>query len=62
MPTIYPNTSNKNRDIAFLFNIVERSGNYIFEDETPPTSLRERVVINALGAHKVVIESSVVET
>jgi hypothetical protein len=62
MPTIYPSTSNKNCELAFLFNIVERSGNYIFEDDTPPTALRERVVIYALGAYKVFIESSVVET
>jgi hypothetical protein len=49
MPTNYPNTSNQNCEIAFLLNIAERSGNYIFEDDTPPTALRARVVSYALG-------------
>ena len=47
---------------AISFKVVERSGNYIFVDDTPPTVLRVRVVSYALGAHKVSIESFVVET
>ena len=62
MPTIYPNTSNQNCEIAFLFKGVEKSGNYIFKDDTHPTALRARVVSYALGAYKVFIESFVVET
>ena len=61
-PTIYPDTSNQNIEIAILFKVVERSGNYIFEDDTPPTALRVRVVSYALGAYKVFIESFVIET
>ena len=45
-----------------MFNVVERSGNYVFEDDTPPTALRARVVSHALKAFKVFIESLVVET
>jgi hypothetical protein len=29
-PTIFSNTSNKNFEIAILFNVVENSGNYVF--------------------------------
>ena len=61
-PPISPNTSNKNFEIAILFNVVEKSGNYIFGDDTPPTALRVRVVIYALGTYKVFIEWAVVET
>ena len=57
-----PNTSNQNFEIAILFNVVERSGNYIFELDIPPTVFRARVVSYALGASKVFIESVVVET
>ena len=32
-PTISPNTSNRYFEIAILFNLVERSGNYVFEDD-----------------------------
>jgi hypothetical protein len=49
-PTISPNTSNQNFEIDILFNVVERSGNYVFEDDTPPTVPRARVVSYALGA------------
>jgi hypothetical protein len=45
-----------------LFNIVERFGNYVFEDDTHPTALRARVVSYAHGAFKVFIESVVVKT
>ena len=45
-----------------MFKVVERSGNYIFEDDTSPTALRERVVSYALGTYKVFIDSDVVET
>ena len=44
-----------------MFNVVERSGNYVFEDKTPPTALRARFVSYALGADKVFIESVVVK-
>jgi hypothetical protein len=33
-PMIFPNTFNQNFEIAILLNVVKRSGNYIFEDET----------------------------
>jgi hypothetical protein len=36
MPTISPNTSNKNFEIGILFNVVENSGNFVFEDYKPP--------------------------
>jgi hypothetical protein len=49
-PTISPKTSNKNLEIAILFNVVEKSGNYIFEDDIPPTALSARVVSYALEA------------
>jgi hypothetical protein len=45
-----------------LVKVVERSGNYIFEDDTPLTALRVRVVSYSLGVYKVFIESFVVET
>jgi hypothetical protein len=61
-PTIYPDTSNENIEIAIFFKVVEMSGNYIFEDDTPLTALRVRVVSYALGAYKVFIESFVIET
>jgi hypothetical protein len=44
-----------------LFNVVERSGNYVFEDKTPPTALRASFVSYALGVDKVFIESVVVK-
>ena len=63
-PSIFPNTSNQNFEIAILFNVVESSINYVFEDEKPPKSLRARVVSYALGVYEVffLIESVVVKT
>ena len=52
-PTISPNTSNRNFEIAILFDVVKRSGNFVFENETPLTALRARVVSYVLGAYKV---------
>jgi hypothetical protein len=52
----------KNFEIAILFKVVDRSGNYVFEDDRPLTALRTRVVSYALGAYKVFIESVVVGT
>ena len=52
-PTISPNTSNQNFDIAIFFNVVESSGNYVFEDDKLP---RAKVVSYALGAYKVSIK------
>jgi hypothetical protein len=37
-PTIYPKTSNKNFEIAILFNVVENSVNLVFKDDNPPQS------------------------
>ena len=62
MPTISPNTSNQNFEKAIFFNVVERSGNWVFEEKTHPKVLRARVVSYAWGAYKVFIESVVVET
>ena len=42
--TISPNTSNQNFEIAILFNVVVRSGNYVFGDKTPLIALMARVV------------------
>jgi hypothetical protein len=61
-PTIYPKTSNQNFKIAILFNVVESSENYTFEQDSPPTVFRARVISYALGAYKVFIESFVAET
>jgi phospholipase/lecithinase/hemolysin len=51
--TISPSTSNENFEMPILFNVVEKSGNYFFEDEIHPTALSARVVGYALGAYKV---------
>jgi hypothetical protein len=61
-PIISPNIPDQRFDMAILFNVVERPGNYVFEDDNPPPiALRTRVVSYALGAYKVFIESFVVE-
>jgi hypothetical protein len=46
---VSPNTSNPNFVIAILFNAVESSGNYIFEQDTSPTVFRARAISCALG-------------
>jgi hypothetical protein len=61
-PTIFPNTSNKDFEIAILFHAVQSSGNYTFEQDTPPTVFRARVISYALGAYMVYIKIFVVET
>ena len=35
-PIIFPNTSNQNFEITILFNVFERSGNYVFKDKKSP--------------------------
>jgi hypothetical protein len=40
--TIPPNTSNRNFEIAILFDVVERFENYIFEGDIPPTALLDK--------------------
>jgi len=35
---ISPNTSNQNFEIAILFNVFERSRNYVFEDNNFPST------------------------
>jgi hypothetical protein len=40
--------------------LCSTSGNYIFEDDNPPTALRARVVSYALAAYKVYIEKVIV--
>ena len=52
-PTIYPNTSNQNFEIAILFNVVESFGNKVFKDDNPLRALSARVVGYTLGAYKV---------
>jgi hypothetical protein len=47
--TISQKISSQNFEIAILFNVVGRSGNYIFELDNPPTVFRARVVSYALG-------------
>ena len=44
----FSNIFNQNFEIVILFNVVETSGNYVFEDDNPPIALRERVVSYAL--------------
>jgi len=46
MPIISSNTSNERFEIAILFSIAERSGNYVFEDDKIPSPivLRARIV------------------
>ena len=61
MSRISPNTSNQNFETAILFNAVESSVNYVFEDDKPPTPLRARVLSYALGAYKVLIDRAIVE-
>jgi hypothetical protein len=52
MPTIPPNTSNKNFQIAILFNVAEISIISVFEEgNAPPLDLRARVVSYTLGLH-----------
>ena len=34
-PAICANTSNQNFEITILFNVVQRSENYVFEDDSP---------------------------
>jgi hypothetical protein len=44
--------------MAILLYVVERTGNYVFEDDNPPPiALMTRVVSYALGAYKFFIES-----
>jgi len=62
MPHPLLNTFDQNFDIDIWFKVVEKSKNYVFENENPPTALRTRVVSYALGAYKVFIESIVVKT
>jgi hypothetical protein len=61
-PTISSNTSNKDFEIAILFHALQSSGNHTFEQETPPTVFRVRVMSYGLGAYKVFIEICVMET
>ena len=59
-PIISSNTYNQNFYIAILLSVVERSGNYVFEDDNPFAVLRERVVSCVLGFYKVDIEGVIV--
>jgi hypothetical protein len=48
--------------MAILFNVVQKSGNFDFEnDNSPPIAFRTRAVSYALGPYKVLIESFVVK-
>ena len=62
MPTISPNTSNQSFGIAILFSVVKRSGNYVFQDDNPPTVLWASVVSCALGHIRFPVERGVVQT
>ena len=44
-PFISPNTSNQNFVIAILFNVVQRSENHIFEDDSPGQQTPPRIPI-----------------
>jgi len=60
MPTISPNTSNPNFEIVILFNVVERSRNFIFEDDIPLTTFRTKIVWYVLRQYKVYVERVIV--
>jgi hypothetical protein len=55
-PTISTSLSNQNFEIAILFSVIERSGNYIFKDGKSPTVLRDRVISYTLETYEVYIE------
>ena len=59
-PTISRNTSNKNFEIAIVFNVAEGFGNYIFEQDIPPIVFRARVISYVLGAYMVLMEGMLV--
>ena len=60
-PTHTISSKNQSKfEIDILLNVVERSGNFVFEDETLPTALRERVVSCDLEVYKVDIERVIV--
>jgi hypothetical protein len=44
-----------------LFDVAESTGNYVFEDDKPPTPLSARVASYVLGTYKVFIERVVTE-
>ena len=49
-PTTSPNIPNQIFETVILFNVIDRSGNYVFQDDTlPPAELRARVVSYVLG-------------
>ena len=52
---IFPNPSNSHFLIFILFNVIERSVNYVFKEDAPRT-LRARVVSYALEANKVYLK------
>ena len=60
--TISPNTPNRNCEIDILSNVIERSRNYVFKDDKPPTAFRARVISFVLGAYKVYIKMVIVKT
>jgi hypothetical protein len=45
-----------------LFNVLEKNGNYVFEEDIPLTALRPRVIRYTLEAHKDFVESVVLAT
>ena len=56
--TTSANTFNKNFEIVILFNVVERSGNYVSEyDICPIEALTARVVGYTLGAYNILMKS-----
>jgi hypothetical protein len=48
--------------MAIFFNVVESSGNYIFEQGTPPRIFRARVISYAKGAYMVLIKGVLIYT
>jgi len=55
-----PIASDQNFEIVILLNVVERAGNYVFEDDNPPTALRARVVSHTLGTYTIYTEKMIV--
>jgi hypothetical protein len=48
-PTFSTKTANQNFETAILFNVVERTGIYVFEDDNSLKALKLRIVNFALG-------------
>ena len=46
-------------EISILLIVFEGSGNYLCEEDPPPTAIRARAVSYALGKYKIVIDGDI---